>query len=176
MKTILNGKVITSNYWGMYALWIRNGVSCNECSRRAAELFNEEISPDAFENYKQKFDSKAITPLLLPFADMDIVIDDERHLAQLILLKEKRLNSLLQKEETQAGVQNRIVDTMISELTDLLIKYGMLRKKTLEVQSYFCKTIQNVAKNHPYIPMSDSQIIKGLEELFPSENLPQSYP
>ena len=172
MKTILNGKVVNSNYWGTYALWIRNGVSCAECSRRAAELFNEEISSDAFEHYKQRFDNKALTPSLLPFADLDLVIDDERHLAQLILLKEKRLNNLLQKEDTQTGAPSRMVDTMISELADLLVRYGALRKKTIEVQSYFCKTIQNVAKHKPYEPMSNSEVMKGLDELFASEEPP----
>ncbi len=176
MKTILNGKVIKSNYWGIYALWIRNGVSCAECSRRAAELFNEEISPDAFENYKQRFDSKAMTPSLLPFADLDLVIDDERHLAQLILLKEKRLSSLLKCEEAQIEAPTRLVDTMITELADLLVRYGTLRKKTFEVQTEFCMAVQNIEKNQPYEKQTRSEILKELDFILSPESYPNNIP
>ena len=173
MKTILNGKVVKSNYWGIYATWIRNGVSCAECSRRAAHLFNEDISPDAFENYKKTFDTKSFTPSLLPFSDLDLVIDDERHLAQLILLKEKRLSQLLLNEGKQSGVQDRRIDHMITELADMLVRYGTLRKKTFEVQAYFSELTKNIAKNQTYEPMSESEVIKGLDELFASETSSQ---
>ncbi|HCS78927.1 TPA: hypothetical protein DIV55_04260 [Patescibacteria group bacterium] len=166
MKTVLNGKVVKSNYWGIYAMWIRNGVSCAECARRAAQLFNEDISPDAFENYKKTFDSKSFTPSLLPFSDLDLVIDDERHLAQLILLKEKRLSQLLLKEDKQSSIQDRRIDHMITELADLLVRYGALRKKTFEIQAHFSELIKNIAKHQTYEPMSESEVIKGLEEMF----------
>jgi hypothetical protein len=172
MSTVLDGKVAKSPNVATYSLWLRNGKSLRECERLAKDLFNEEISHMGFQTYRDALDPKELVPQFLPHADLDLMLDEEKHLMQAILLMEKRIDKLWKREETMPLPMSAL-DKMLAQLADMLVQLANIRGKGVSpthvrntINAQFNKFSASAAR----LGESDEDIRQWVSQLIDSAN------
>ncbi|GEM_PF-6925505 len=120
--------VLNSPNFKTYEHWLINGKSFRECERLAKELFSEEISNDSFRKYKAAMDENELVLSVLPHADKDLDIDEEKHLMQQILMQEERLVKAIEFEK-KSPVPTSMVDRQMDTLTHMLVQLAGIRGK-----------------------------------------------
>lgn len=126
--------ILNSPNFKTYEHWLINGKSFRECERLAKELFSEEISNDSFRKYKLAMEDRELVPSVLPHADKDIDVDEEKHLMQAILLQEERVMKAVEFEK-KSPVPTNIVDKQMEVLTNMLIQLANIRGKGLSARA-----------------------------------------
>ncbi|MGH2612408.1 MAG: hypothetical protein ACRDFB_05100, partial [Rhabdochlamydiaceae bacterium] len=92
-NVLTDTKIANSLYCHIYIRWLQNDWSVRECSRKAKELFNENISYEAFRQYKLAMSSDEIVPDLFAkhIGNQDLDINEEKILMQQIIILKQRI-------------------------------------------------------------------------------------
>lgn len=126
--------ILNSPNFKTYEHWLINGKSYRACERLAKEMFKEEISNDSFRKYKAAMNENELVLSVLPHADKDLEIDEEKILMQAILLQEERVMKAVKFEEKSPMPMN-VVDKQMEVLTNMLIQLANIRGKGLSARA-----------------------------------------
>lgn len=128
---LIDTKIAQSPHHTTYSHWLRNGMPNRACERKAKELFNEDISYEAFRRYKLNMSPDEIAPNVLPYGEYDLDIDEAKHLMALILLVEQRLVAAYEVEKKLNGLTLERVDSLMKLLLMMLVKLAQMKTETI---------------------------------------------
>lgn len=168
-NALIDTKIVQSPHYSVYSHWLRNGMSNRKCERKAKELFNEDISYEAFRRYKNSMSPDEIIPDILPFGQYDLDFDEEKHLMQAILLVEQRIIKAQELEKKLNGILLDKVDKTLIQLTNMLVKLAQIKGKGLSQVNVKTQINQQFNRNGTsqteYVSESDAEFTQRIVDI-----------